>query len=117
MKKMMILVSTIMMVATGNAKNVETKPFEGVKVNVPARVRFVNGENYEMGLRSTDNTTAENIQWSIKDGVLTIRTRHESETDQPADLCITIVAPIEPKLMVGSRYEVAKVEDNRQLEK
>ena len=37
MKKMMILVSVLVMAATAYAKNIETKPFEGVKVNVPAR--------------------------------------------------------------------------------
>ncbi len=117
MKKMMILVSAIMMVATGNAKNVETKPFEGVKVNVPARVRFVSGESYEMGLRSTDSITADNILWSIKDGVLTIRTRHENDVNEPTDLCITIVAPVEPKLMVGSRFEVANVGREKKSDK
>ena len=55
MKKMMILVSAIMMVAAGYAKNVEIKPFEGVDVNVPACVRFISGDNYEVGVRSTDS--------------------------------------------------------------
>ena len=108
MKKMMILVSTIMMVATSNAKNVETKPFEGVDVNVPACVRFINGENYEMGVRSTDSIAARNILWSIENGVLKIRSRRTMrEDEQKANVCITIVSPVEPKLTVGRDYEVA----------
>ena len=105
MKKLMIMVSAIMMVATANAKSVETVPFEGVKVNVPARVRFVSGENYEMGVRSTDSIAAENVKWSVKDGVLSISSRYEvADNGQPV-LCITIVSPKEPQFSVGSNLE------------
>ena len=107
MKKMMILVSAIMMVAAGNAKNVEMMPFEGVDVNVPACVRFVNGENYEMGVRSNDSIAAQNIEWSIENGVLKIKPRHEVEDNRQTNVCITIVSPVEPKLTVGRAYEVA----------
>jgi len=108
MKKMMILVSAIMMVATGYAKkNVETKPFEGVNVNVPACVRFVNGDNYEMAVRSTDSIAAQNILWSIENGVLNIRSRREVTESDKANVCITIVSPVEPRLTVGHNYEVA----------
>ena len=107
MKKMMILVSTIMMVAAGYAKkNVEMKPFEGVNVNVPAYVRFVSGDNYEMGVRSTDSLAAQNILWSVEDGVLNIRSRHDLKEGEQPSVCITIVSPVEPKLTVGRDYEV-----------
>jgi len=106
MKKMMILVSAIMMVATANAKTIETKPFEGVNVNVPACVRFVSGENYEMGVRSTDSVAANNIQWTVENGVLNIRSLHSTDTDKETNVCITIVSPIEPKLTVGRDYQV-----------
>ena len=107
MKKMMILVSIIMMVAAGYAKNVEMMPFEGVNVNVPACVRFVNGDNYEMGVRSNDSIAAQNIEWSIENGVLKITTRREVTENEQANVCITIVSPVEPKLTVGRDYEVA----------
>ncbi|MBQ8969001.1 MAG: DUF2807 domain-containing protein [Bacteroidaceae bacterium] len=112
MKKMMIMVSAIMMVAAGYAKNVETKPFEGVKVNVPARVRFVNGDNYELGVRSTDSITANNIQWSVEDGVLKIHPKFADTEGDYSELCITIVSPVEPKLMVGRNFEVTTVAQN-----
>ena len=109
MKKMMILVSTIMMVAaSSNAKSVvETKPFEGVNVNAPARVRLVSGDNYEVGVRSTDSIAAENILWSVEDGVLTIRLRNEGSEEQNSEVCITIVSPVEPKLTVSRNLEVS----------
>jgi protein gp37 len=108
MKKMMILVSTIMMVATGNAKeNVETKPFEGVNVNVPACVRFVSGDKYEMNVRSTDSIAEQNIQWTVENGVLKINSRHDIQNPGIANVCITIVSPVEPRLTVGSNYEVS----------
>lgn len=108
MKKMMILVSAIMMVAAGYAKNAEIKPFEGVDVNVPACVRFISGDNYEVGVRSNDSIAAQNIEWFIEDGVLKIRKRHEvNDDDRQTNVCITIVSPVEPKLTVGRDYEVA----------
>ena len=107
MKKMMILVSAIMMVATGNAKNVEMKPFEGVDVNVPACVRFISGDNYEVGVRSNDSIAAQNIEWSIENGVLKIRSRHDVTDGEQNNVCITIVSPVEPKLTVGRNFEVA----------
>ena len=111
MKKMMFLACAIMMVAAGYAKNVnvETKPFEGVKVNVPARVRFVSGDNYEMGVRSKDSITTNSILWSIEDGVLNIRPRYENACEDLSDIYITIVAPVEPKLMVGRNFEMKDV--------
>ena len=116
MKKMMIVVSAIMMVATVYAKeHVEMKPFEGVNVNVPARVRFINGENYEMGIRSTDSVTAKNIKWTVENGVLNISSRYELTEEDKANICITIVSPIEPKLTVGRNLEVASSRGNREL--
>lgn len=116
MKKMMILVSTIMMVATANAKNVETKPFEGVDVNVPVCVRFINGQNYEMGVRSTDSIAARNILWSIENGVLKIRSRRTvSEDNQKSNVCITIVSPVEPKLTVGRNFEVSSLKGRKDV--
>lgn len=108
MKKMMILASAIMMVAAAYAnESVELKPFTGVNVNVPACVRFVSGDNYEVGVRSNDSIAAQNIEWSIEDGVLKIRSRHEVTDNEQANVCITIVSPEEPKLTVGRAFELA----------
>ena len=115
MKKMMILVSAIMMVAAAYAKHVVTKPFEGVKVNVPARVRFVSGENYGMGVRSTDSISGNNILWSIENGVLKIRSRYETTEEDMENVCITIVSPVEPKLMVGRNYEMLTLGGNGEM--
>ena len=117
MKKMMIMASAIIMAAAGYANNVETKPFESVKVNVPARVRFVTGDNYGMGVRSVDSIAAKNSLWSIEDGVLKIRQRYENNGETPTDVCITIVSPVEPKLTVGRNFKVTAVTDERESNK
>lgn len=116
MKKMMILVSSIMMAAASYANNVATKPFESVKVNVPARVRFVTGENYEMEVRSTNNVAANSILWSIENGVLKIRSRYENDDEMPSNLCITIVSPVEPKLLVGRDFDVKMVTEGHKAD-
>lgn len=45
MKKLMTMVSAMMMVAAVNASEVVTVAFNEARVSVPARVRFVKGEN------------------------------------------------------------------------
>lgn len=116
MKKMMILASAIMMAAAGNAKeNVETKPFEGVNISVPAHIRFINGEDYRMGVRGIDRTAEQNILWSVEDGVLTIRPRYAvSDTDTP-DVLITIIAPTLPTLTVAGNLNVKERNTSKEV--
>ncbi len=112
MKKMMILVSAIMMAFTAKAENMDLKPFEGVSVNVPARVRFVYGETYGVDIQATDSLVASGIRWDITDGVLKIRSI-DDETELE-NVCITIVSPVEVKMTVGRNMEMK--ETNRRME-
>lgn len=52
MKKLMTMVSAMMMVAAVNASEVATVAFNEARVNVPARVRFVKGGNYGFSVES-----------------------------------------------------------------
>ncbi len=115
MKKMMILVSAIMMAAAANAiEKMSVKPFEGVSVNVPARVRFVYGENYAVDVRSNDSLSASGIRVRVQDGVLKIRSIDENE--QIEDLHITITSPVEPRLTVGRNVEVKSTASSEKQE-
>ncbi len=111
MKKMMILVSAIMMALSAKAENMNLNPFEGVNVNVPARVRFVYGETYGVDIQATDSIAASGIRWSVKDGVLKIRSIDDNT--ELENVCITIVSPIEVKMTVGRNMEMK--ETNRVL--
>ncbi len=108
MKKMMFLVSAIMMTLTASAENMNVNPFEDVNVNVPARVRFVYGETYGVDIQAADSLVASGIRWSVKDGVLKIRNIDTNETLN--DVCITIVSPKAPKLSVGRNMEVTETD-------
>ncbi len=111
MKKMMILVSAIMMATATNAiEKMSVKPFEGVSVNVPARVRFVYGEDYAVNVQSNDSLAASGIRVKVQDGVLKIRSIDENE--QIEDLRITITSPVEPRLTLGRNVEVKNMERN-----
>lgn len=70
MKKIMTLVSAIIMVTAANAKGVTTVPFTGTRVSVPARVRFVLGDTYAFSVEAKDSIAARALQCSVKDGVL-----------------------------------------------
>lgn len=108
MKKMMILASALLMSVAANAEMTNMQPFSGVSVNVPARVRLVYGEEYGVNIQAADNLVASGIRWSVKDGVLSIRTIDESEDLK--NVRITIVSPVAPKLSVGRNMELKRAE-------
>ncbi len=106
-KMMMILVGAIMMSASSFAaekENTNVEPFEGVYVDAPVRVRFVYGEEYKVDVQSADSLAATAIRMVVKDGVLKIRTI--DEYDVLSDVFITIVSPVEPRLIVSRNMEV-----------
>ena len=70
MKKLMTMVSAMMMVAAVNASEVVTVAFNEARVSVPARVRFVKGENYGFSVEAKDSVIARAVRCSVKDGVL-----------------------------------------------
>ncbi len=104
MKRMMILLTTIMMALSMNAKNEKVAPFEGVKLNVPVRVRFVYGTEYSLDIQAADTLVASAIRWTVKDGVLRIGTIDTAE--DLSNVCITIVTPVEPAISVGRHLEL-----------
>lgn len=109
MKKMMMMVGAAMMGASSFA--VETSnvmPFEDVRVNVPARVRFVQGDSYKVDVESEDTLAASGIRVSVKDGVLRITSIDGDETQ--SEVFVTIVSPKQPKLSVGRNMEMKAVE-------
>lgn len=73
MKKIMTLVSAIIMATAANAKGVTTVPFTGTRVSVPARVRFVKGDTYAFAVEAKDSVQVRSLQCSVKDGVLCFR--------------------------------------------
>lgn len=105
MKKMMMMVGAAMMGASSFA--VETSnvmPFEDVRVNVPARVRFVQGDSYKVDVESEDTLVASGIRVSVKDGVLRITSIDGDETQ--SEVFVTIMSPVQPKLSVGRNMEM-----------
>ena len=106
---MMKMVGAAMMSASSFA--VETNnvmPFEDVRVNVPVRVRFVQGDSYKVDVESEDTLAASGIRVNVKDGVLRITSIDENETQ--SEVFITIMSPVEPKLSVGRNMEMKAVE-------
>ncbi len=106
MRKMMMLVSVLLMSASAfaAAKRTNVEPFKGVNVNTPVRMRFVCGRDYKVDVRSADPVAASAIRMSVEDGVLKIRSLNGSGlTDE---VCITVTSPEEPRLSVGRDLEV-----------
>ncbi len=101
----MILVSAIMMTAATYAqKNTNVTPFDKVNVNVPARVRFVYGENFSVSVRSANSYEASAVRCDVKNGTLTIN--NLGNTANQDELYITIVSPVEPQLHLGRNVEI-----------
>lgn len=85
MKKIMILVAAMMMAVTVDASNksienaVETPnrmaPFSEVNVNVPSRIRVVQGEDYGVMINGTAVYDSTLLDFEVRDGVLYISTK------------------------------------------
>lgn len=96
MKKLMTMVSAMMMVAAVNASEVATVAFNEARVNVPARVRFVKGENYGFSVEAKDSVIARAVRCSVKDGVLRLSFGNALKPGDPNSMprraCITTVS-------------------------
>jgi len=106
MKKMMILVSAIMMAATVNAKSIETKPFSSVKLGVPANVRVLYGDKYTVDVRSAEPMEAENVKVEVENGEMKISLIN-GQANAETQMRIIITAPVDPELK-ASRDMVMK---------
>ena len=85
MKKIMVLVAAMMMVVAANASNKSMEyaveapgkiaPFSEVNVNVPSRVRVIQGEDYGVMVNGTAVYDSSLLDFDVRDGVLYISTR------------------------------------------
>ncbi|MCD7720852.1 MAG: DUF2807 domain-containing protein [Prevotellaceae bacterium] len=105
MKKTMILATALTVSLAAAAETKGVTPFEEVSVNVPARVRFVQGDTYALDIQAADSLATAGVRWNIEDGVLRISSVTPAE-QQSESLCITVVSPEEPTLKVGRQMEV-----------
>lgn len=139
MRKLMTMACAMIMAAAANASEVVTVEFGEARVNVPARVRFVQGENYGFSVAAKDSVIAKAVRCSVKDGVLRMNfgnalqpgeTKYDAKkgvyyygvnsdsqvlpAETADDLVITVVAPEMPKFKTNSDYvatTVKKVEE------
>lgn len=73
MRKVMSLIGAFATVVAVNAQEVETVPFTGTCINVPARVRFVRGNDYSFNVSSGNAELVRQLQCSVKDGILNFK--------------------------------------------
>ena len=81
----MVLVAAMMMVVAANASNKSMEyaveapgkiaPFSEVNVNVPSRVRVIQGEDYGVMVNGTAVYDSSLLDFDVRDGVLYISTR------------------------------------------
>ena len=94
MKKIMLILSAIMMVANVSAEPKSIEPFDQINVEVPARVRVVQGEEYGIQVISADSNSTRNLKYSVVDGVLRIKTESSDMMEaSPRNMVITIITP------------------------
>lgn len=140
MKKFVTLACALMAVAVVKAQDVETVPFTATQVNVPARVRFVLGNEYSFSVESNNTEMARQLQCSVQDGVLNFRLGKSvkpgdvifdeengiyfygveasalSLTDSESDgneLVITVTAPGMPEFKTSRDYQAIPVKSDK----
>ena len=143
MRKLVNMLAVAMMAATANANEVTTVAFNEARVNIPARVRFVKGENYGFSVEAKDSIIAKAVRCSVKDGVLRMsfgnalapgETRYDArknvyyygvneegqillDQNEENDLVITVVAPEMPKLKTSSNFVAITVDAAKEASK
>lgn len=70
MKRLMTFVLSLVMTAATYAQEVETLPFNEVKMDIPARLRIVEGESYGFTVEASDESLAGTVECSLKEGVI-----------------------------------------------
>ncbi len=104
MKRIMITACALVAAAMSFAQgNVKVEAFDNVSVNIPARVRFVQGDSYSVSVRSANKYDSRSVRMSVRDGVLFISGVGETDGE---GMCITIVSPTLPGLSLGRGVEV-----------
>jgi hypothetical protein len=136
MKKVMILMSAMLVAAAAHAQSVKTVPFEETVVNVPAKVHFVRGNEFAFEVKASDKRVARSLQCKVQSGVLTFgygkaakdgTVNYVAETNtyyygndaalatdaidanSNLDYEITIISPAMPELRTSSSYMLANV--------
>lgn len=120
MKKIMTLVAAIMMIATANASNKRVEnlvmgthrvdPFSEVNINVPARIRVIQGDEYGVMTSTASAYDSTKLEYDVKNGVLYIRTDYsEMLSASGRGTVITIITPTDIKgVKLGDDVQMAR---------
>ena len=104
MKKIMTLVAAMLMAVAVNASNKSVEyatevpgkiaPFSEVNVNVPARVRVVQGEDYGVMINGTAVYDSTLLDFEVRDGILYISTKcTDTLSASGRGTVITVITP------------------------
>ena len=130
MRKLMTLACAMIMASVANATKVTTVAFDKTMVSVPARVRFVKGNDYGFTVEAKDSIVAKSLRCTVKEGVLRIAfgqslqpgtSKYDarkdtyyyginannqilSEEDEADNLVITVTAPEMPRVKTTPDY-------------
>jgi len=90
----------------GNVSATSVEAFNVAEINVPARVRFIEGKNYGINVISLDNTE-KSIRYKVKDGVL--RVYSTAEFVENGNVIINLVVPTLPELKTSASLNTMNV--------
>lgn len=88
---------------TANNELKSTEAFTEAYINLPARVRLVEGENYSVLVNAADEEVAKAIKCEVKDGKISFSTSNGENINEK--VVITIVAPTIPDVFAGKDYK------------
>lgn len=120
MKKIISLVAALMMVVSISASNMSVSngnitiqrvtPFDQVIVNVPSRVRVVQGDDYEVLINGIAADDSASLNCQVRNGVLYINTMNSyGFSDTGCPMVITVVTPMtDTVLKMGNDVQVLR---------
>lgn len=119
MKKTMAFVSVMIMALnmsaniapeTANNELTSTEAFTEAYINLPARVRLVEGDSYSVLINTANEEVAKAIKCEVKDGKISFSTTDGENIDEK--VVITLVAPVIPDVITGKDFKAMTTNKN-----
>ena len=91
----------------GNVSATSIEAFNVAEIDVPARVRFIEGNNYGINVISLADNANNSIRYKVKNGVLRVYTT--AEYVENGSVIINLVVPTLPELKTAASLNTINV--------
>jgi len=92
----------------GKANCVAVDAYSVAQINVPARVRVIEGNEYSVNVVALDKMAEKSVRYNVKDGVLHVYSVAFDEVENNA-IVVNLIVPSAPKIKVAGNLDMLSV--------